>query len=883
MRPPKTLPKFADRLLRWLLKVDLVEEISGDLYEYYTDLSGLPKWKRNVYFWIHFFSFLRPFALRRFSGDHRLTHYGMLQNHFKIAYRNVLKNTGFFAINTGGLTLGIATCLLILLYVVDELSYDRYHVQVDQIVRVVLKGEVQGESIREAVVPAPVVAAFNREIPEVLQGTRLKATSAPLIVSGQAKFRDSQFAFADPNFFSIFSIQFIKGDKNTALADPTSVVLTEKEAIKYFANEDPIGQVLDFKEWGQKFTVTGVIEEIPDNSHFHFDILGSMLGREESKSLTWLEGGYSSYLLLDPATNYKEVEAKLPAIVSKYMGPQLKEAMGVSMQEFEESGNSIGLYLQPLNEVHLYSDFAASSELEPGGNVVSLYIFGAIGLFVLLVACVNFINLSTAASSKRSKEVGIKKVLGSGRGLLLQQFLTESFLSTATAMTIAPLLVWLSIPLFNEISGKLFNISDFFAVEWLLFYVAFGFILTVLAGLYPAFVLSSFQPLAALKNRFSAPGGRGIRSGLVVFQFTISIVMIISTFVVDQQMVFIQDKDIGYDKNQMIVISDSWLLGDQQKLYKDQLLNHTSVVDVSLSQYLPAGPTYTSMTGIHLSLAPGDFRRTPVYYVDEHYLATLGIDLIAGRNFDAAYGDESSHIIVNETFTKLFGLGDDAVGKSVKSSIDNEGGKVDLLIVGVIKDFHFKPLHLVIEPLILLPGSTSGLIVKANSQDMDQVLVDMEILWNDLDADEPFRYSLLDESYKKAYRKEAGVGTLLRVFAILTIIVACLGLLGLMTFTIEQRVKEIGIRKVLGSSAGEIVVMLCFSFLKLVGIAMLIAFPLGYIASNRWLSDFAYRIDIPFWVFFAAGFFAVFIAFLTIGFRTYQAARLNPIVSLQDE
>jgi len=825
----------------------------------------------------------RPSIIKPVDGTYRLTNYGMFKNNLKIGWRNLLKHKGFFAINTGGLAIGIATCLVIMLFVVNELSYDRYNENADQIVRVVLKGEVQGEAIKEAVIPAAAAAAFQREFPEVLKGTRLKTTGIPQITYQSNTFRESRFAYVDPNFFSVFSLPFLKGDARTALKEPYSIVITEREAMKYFGNEDPLGKTLDFKEWKQQYKVTGVIEEVPSNSHFHFDLFGSMEGLQDSKRLTWLEGGYSSYLMLDKSSRYQDLQKKLPALVRKYMGPQLQQAMGVSMAEFESKGNKIGLFLQPLVKVHLYSDFADSSELESGGDINSVYIFSAIALFVLLVACVNFINLSTAAATKRAKEVGIKKVLGSGRNQLITQFLIESSLATLSAMLLAPVLVVMSLPLFNTLSHRVFRVSDFLTLEVSLYYVLFGILISLLAGIYPAFVLSSYKPLAALKSKFAHARGKGIRGGLVIFQFSISVVLIVATIIVDQQMSFIQKKDIGYDKDQMVVVKDSWLLGGNQAVYKEQLLNHSQVENVTRSRYIPAGPSNNSMTGIFLSPESTDFRRTAVYYIDDQYIPTMDMKIMAGRNFSENYGSESSNVIVNETFAEVFGLGDNAVGKTIKASIDNEGGKANMIVIGVIKDFHFKPLHQAIEPLIMMTGSDAGLIIRAKTSDMPQLITDMEKMWNDFNLDEPFSYALLDQLYNQTYLKEQNIGTLLRIFAMLTILVACLGLFGLVTFSAEQRVKEIGIRKVLGSNVTQIISMLSIDYLRLVLISLVIALPIGYYLMKTWLQDFAYRVEMQSWIFALAGISTLLIALLTISFKSTQVAMANPIDSLKDE
>ena len=877
-------PKFFLRFFRWFCHPRLVKPIEGDLMEIYEErVQEMGIRAADKKFIKDVLLLFRKDIIKPATGGQKLNYYGMFKHNIKLGWRNVLKHKAFFGINISGLAIGIATCLVIMLYVFDELRYDQYNEKVDRIARIVLKGQVQGETIKEAVVPPPAAPTFHAELPQVEAATRLLERGIPLVNYQDKKFRESRFAYLDPNFFQVFTLPFIKGDPNTALSKPNSLVITESEATKYFGDEDPIGKMLEFKEWDQSFEITGIIEDVPSNSHFHFDLFGSMLGWENAQSPTWLEGSYSSYLLLKEGSSIAEVQNQIPAVLAKFLGPQLQDAMGISLEQFEESGNQIGLFLQPLADIHLYSDFSSASELEPGGDISSVYIFSAIALFALLVACFNFMNLSTAAASQRSKEVGIKKVLGSAKSQLLIQFLTESFISTFAAMLIAPLLILYSIDLFNEISGKSFFLKDFIQFDLIAGYILFGVVLSLLAGAYPAFVLSSFRPIDALKNKFVNVGGKGLRSSLVVFQFAISTLLIIGTVIVSQQMAFIQNKDIGYDKNGLVVIKDAWLLGDDQYVFRDQLLSLASIENVTVSRYIPAGPSSNSMKTVHLTHYSEEFRRPPVYYIDDQYLSTLGIDLVQGRNFSDDYGSESSNVIVNETFAELFNLGENPIGQSIMTTISNDGDKLPLNVIGVIEDFHFKPLHKEIEPLILLSGSSSGLIIRTKDAEIPTLLVKMADMWDSLSEDEPFSYALLDDLYQETYLRESGVHTLLRVFAILTISVACLGLFGLVTFTTERRIKEIGIRKVLGSSVGGIITMLTFDFLKLVGISLLIAIPIGYYLMNLWLSDFAYRIDLPWWAFVLAALLTVLISWLTVSTKTLKAATSNPVDALKDE
>ncbi|WP_438426333.1 ABC transporter permease [Aquimarina macrocephali] len=808
----------------------------------------------------------------------------MLKNHIKVAWRTLLKHKSLFTINILGLAIGIATALIIFLFVVDELSYDRYHKKADQIVRVVLKGKMNGELIKEAVTPGPVAYTLQEEFPEVLQATRIKSNGTPQITHKNNTFRDQKFAYVDPNFFQVFTLPLIKGDPATALLEPNTIVITQKLASKYFGNENPLGKILEFKEWDQHYKVTGVINEIPANSHFHFDAFGSMKGFADAKELKWIESGYHSYLLLDKRVDYRNVEEKLPKIVHKYMGPQIKKSMGMTFEEFNGKGNDIGLFLQPLTDIHLHSDFADATNLKPGGDIKTVYIFGAIAIFILIIACINFMNLSTAAASKRAKEVGVKKVLGSPKSQLIKQFLVESFIATMIAMVLALILVMISLPLFNDLSGKTLEVTYILHPKVLMYLLLLGIGISFLAGSYPAFFLSSFTPITALKNKLTNTGNsKGLRSGLVIFQFTISVGLILATIVVDQQMSFIQNKDIGYEKDQILVLRDSWMLGDNEKVFKEQLFKDPRVSNITMSGHIPAGPSYNHMSSIYPGQDSDAIRRTVVYNIDEHYIPTMGMQLIAGRNFDKEEGSETTNLIINETSARILGFTGNAIGEAVTMSIDNEGGTRQYSVIGVVKDFHFKSLHQTIDPLIMINEPSSGLIVRAKTSDIEGLITVAEDMWNDFKVNEPFNYGLLDELYNQTYLKEQKMGTILRVFALLTIFVACLGLFGLVTFTAEQRFKEIGIRKVLGSTVPQIIKMLSADFMKLVCISFLIAFPLGFYVMNTWLQDFAYRIQIQWWIFVLAGCLTLLIAFMTIGWKSFRAASMNPIKSLRTE
>ncbi|HEA30897.1 MAG TPA: FtsX-like permease family protein [Leeuwenhoekiella sp.] len=804
----------------------------------------------------------------------------MLRNYFKIAWRNILKNKTIFGINILGLALGIASCFIIGLFVVDELRYDRFNKKADQLVRVVLRANINGEQLKEAIVAAPVAQTFKKDLPQVEDATRLALINNPTVTYKTKTFEDSKMAYVDSNFFSLFTLPIIKGDAINSLKKPGTLVITKTEAKKYFGAENPIGKVLFLKNYDKQFEITAVMEDMPQNSHFHFDMFASMVGYETSKSTSWVNSGFHTYLLLKKGTDYQQLEKKIPQLIEKYMGPQMQEAIGMSYAAFNKDSN-LGLFLQPLTDIHLRSDFSNNTELEPGGNIQYVYIFSAVALFMLLIACINFMNLSTAAASRRAREVGIRKVLGSAKKQLIYQFLTESVLATALALLLALLFVFVSLPFFNSLSGKALDSNYLFQPHILLILVAFLVIISFFAGSYPAFFLSSFKPIQALKNRFSGKAKTNtIRGTLVVFQFVVSAGLILATLVVYKQMDFIQHKNLGYDKDQLLVLRNANTL-DKNELntYKNELLQDSRVVNVTQSAFVPAGESDNNTRGIYLN---NQYLRKFFFYdVDTHYIPTMGMNLIAGRNFSEGMGNEKNKAIINQKAAQILGFGQEALGKEF-SRVDGDGQET-FTVIGIVQDFNFESLHETIEPLVMVNNSYGGLIVKAKGKNIATIISHAKSLWQQFNKEEPFSYTFMDESYTQQYNKEQKMGTVLTIFAVLTVFVACLGLFGLVTYAAEQRVKEIGIRKVLGSSAIQIVLMLSKDFLKPVGLGLLIAFPIGFYLMNRWLQDFAYRIEVGWWFFALTALLTLVIAILTIGFKSMKAALQNPVKSLKTE
>jgi len=816
----------------------------------------------------------------------------MFNKSILVAFRNLWRNKAISAIHVFGLALGIATCLLILLFIRHEVSYDRFNKKADRIVRVTFGGHMNGHDIKEANVMPPVAATLKKDFPEVQEATRLRSTGIHRITYGTRSFREDALAFVDSNFFQVFTLPLIEGDVNTALTQPYTIVITRAVAEKYFGKEDPIGKVLDFSDDHHTLTVTGVIEGVPETSHFHFDCFGSMATLPEAKEPSWMSSNFYTYLVLPHGDDAQKLQAKLPGVIEKYIGPQLQKGMGVTLAQFRAAGNEIGFKLQPLTDIHLHSDL--TGDLSAPGDIRYIYILSAVAVFMLLIACINFMNLSTAGATKRAKEVGIRKVLGSFRGQLIGQFLVESLLLTATAMIIALGLVLLSIPAFSRLAGHDLSLG-WDALPWLLPVLGVFTLLTgLLAGAYPAFVLSAFRPVAVLKGMFKAGrGSAGLRSSLVVFQFFISISLIIGTAVVYRQLSYIQHKKLGYDRDQVLIVQDTWALGDGQAYFRQQLDQDPRIASVTASGYLPAGPSYSNNFLVYGDNHSDKFATTLRYQVDDRYIPTMGMEMSTGRNFSKAFGADSTAIIINETAAQNFGwvTGPEgrrdvsgAIGHTITEPNRDRPATV-YHVIGVVKDFHFRSLHEMITPLLMTLGGTDNttLIIRTKTKDAAGLLATLQKRWSDQKARLPFSYSFLDDRFQDTYKAEQNIAHILGIFAGLTIFVACLGLFGLVTFTAEQRTKEIGIRKVLGANTASVVALLSKDFLRLVVVAFLVAAPITWWAMNKWLQDFAYRVTIGWWIFVAAAGVALLIALVTVSFRAIRAANANPINSLRSE
>lgn len=816
----------------------------------------------------------------------------MLKNYFKIAWRNMMKNKVFSFINILGLSTGLTCCMLITLYILNETSYDRYQKNADNIYQVGTDFIGLGNFKKQPTTPAAMGEIMKSVFPEIQQTTRLVRLFAEdktlLQYTPQndavKSFYETKGYLADSTFFRIFTYNFIEGNPATALSNPNSVVLSEEIAKKIFGDQPALNKVIHISSstnGDHDFQVTGVFKPINKPSHIDGRFFLSMMGGDVADMIkragTNLANNnmYYTYLLLAPGSDPKKLEAQFPAFVDKYAGKDLK---AVGFQKAQ--------YLVALKDIHLHS--GSDNDVTPSGSVTYLYILASIALFTLLIACINFMNLATARSSKRSSEVGIRKVLGAEKKFLIAQFLGESVMMSLIAFVFAIIFTELLIPAFNGLSGK--NLSLNFsnigiAVVFLLLSILTG----LLAGSYPAFYLSSFNPAKVLKGKFSnSLAAVSLRKGLVIFQFVISVVLIIASVVIAQQMKYLRSADLGFDQERQIVIP---LRSENAKkiyfAFKDDLLKQSSIANVGASAFYPGISNYADNILYKQGESMQQGKDIRMNYVDTRFLQTLKIEPVAGRLFSDDFpSDTSNGIILNQKAIKELGFASpqESIGK--KLYFDFQGKNYSFNIVGVVKDFHYEDLHLPITPYgfqLSMQPQYNYMIVHAKPGNINNILGTIRNSWHNLNPSEPFEYSFLDKDFQKNYDAENRLSAIVGYFTAIAILISCLGLFGLATFSAEQRIKEIGVRKTLGASVSSIVTLLSKDFLKLVAIAVLIASPLAWLAMNKWLDSFAYRIHINWSVFVITTVLALLIALITISFQAIKAALANPVESLRSE
>lgn len=812
----------------------------------------------------------------------------MISNYFIIALRNFRKHKFFGFINITGLSIGITCALLITLFVIDELGYDKYNTKGDRIYRIVTHLKYGGNDTYYAVCPAPLGNVIREEIPEIEDATRFRGWGMFQVKREKENYKEFDAIWAEPNVFNIFSIPILKGNRNTILTEPNTLAISQSAAQKYFGSEDPMNKTLVLNG-NMLYTVTGVYQDLPRNSHFHFSMMLAMSGLEESKHNSWLSNNFHTYYLLKEGADPAIVKKKINELIYKYAGPQVVAFTGKTIPELISQGTIIEEIPERLLDIHLRSD--AQVQFEANGDIRYVYIFSAVVIFILLLAIVNFVNLSTARSADRAREVGIRKVMGSERKYLVMQFLAESILITMVAVLIGIVAAKLLLPYFNSLSGKSLQLPGGNPLFWALV-VLLGLISGVLAGLYPALVLSSFKPVTHLSGKIaSGSRSRLIRSILVIFQFTISTILIFGTITVYNQMNYISNFKLGYNKDQVVIVDAGSINTKQANAYRQEVLKDPAVVSATISGFLPVSNTSRNSTTYWKKgdRSPDASVSMQTWPVDFDYIKTLGMNIVAGRDFSKDFPSDSSAIILNERAAKLFGF-ENPIGEEVQvfdGILENEIEDTRIKsyrIIGIVQNFNWESLHSEIGSLSLYLGESSDRIsFRFNPEETKHALKVMEDKWHMVNPDHPFDYTFMDQSFAQMYASESRTGRIITSFAILAVLIACLGLFALAAFITEQRSKEVGIRKVMGASERNIIALFSKEFTYLVLIAFLLSLPVVIYGINLWLRGFVYKQHPGLIHFIAVGAGVLLIAWLTVAFQSFRAAVANPVDSLKSE
>ena len=791
----------------------------------------------------------------------------MLKNYVLTTFRQLWKHQGYTAINIAGLAIGIAVCLLIALWVNDELQYDQFHQKADRIQRVIWNGRFGDNEWKIPVGPVPIKRALEENFPEVEYATQMYQTGLTL-KKGTEYVRETELLYVDENFSKVFDIKVLEGDLTPALREPNTIALSQSAAEKYFPNQNPIGQTL-LRNDGTALKVSALVQNMPTQSHFQFQFLGALNQLQfvkERKDL-WGFATVYNYFSLKPGADPIALQKKFQTYVEQ----------DILEEEFRSKGNFSRFPFQSLNSIHLDSNL--EMELGVNGRRAYLYIFSVVALFILVLACINFINLSTARSITRAKEVGVRKALGSGRGQLMLQFFGESFLAVFGALLLALAILGFSLPYFNVLAGKNMQLQWLNLPFLLALLAAITLFTSLLAGVFPAVVLSGFKTIATLKGQLGSHLGRSrLRESLVVGQFSISTALIIGTMVVGTQFRFLLNSDLGFNKDRVLVIDRAYALDQNYAVFLEKLSKLPIVEKAAGAGALP-GKLFDST--IFTPEQPANFKESSFNYVfaDPAYLSTLEVKLEAGRDFRQNSRADSLSCIINRAMAKKLGWAD-PLGKHITG-----GNNTAYQVIGVMEDFHYLSLHHQVEPLLFMPSiwTPSYLAVRLKAGDLAAQINSVKELWNELAPTAPFGYSFMEDDYQKFYEAEQRLGRVFFLFSVLALFIAGLGLFGLAYYMVARRTKEIGVRKVLGAGVGTVVRLLAFDFLKLVLIAVLLAAPVAYWLLQRWLQDFAYRIDMPWWAFVAAGGIALSVALLTVSFQSIRAALKNPVTALRSE
>lgn len=818
----------------------------------------------------------------------------MLKNYFKVALRSLTKQKVYTLINVTGLAVSITACLLIVLYVKHELSYDTFFPNSDRIYKLVLERKYPNHATFFSIVPHSYASVMQQDFPEVENNLHMLGPNQNTIVNYEVEgketksFEESNFFFADSSFFSFFDIPLLKGNKQTALRQPNQMIISQSSARRYFGDEDPMGKVLKGNFGEMK--ITGVYDDLPANSHIRFDFVSSFDNTEYRKQQNYISFDSHTYIRLRRDADAKALEAKFPKMVDTYASGQIERELNQSWADYQKAGNGYRYFLQPLTDIHL-DPVNFEFTLTPSGNLKYIRVLSFIALMILVIACINFMNLATARSAERAREVGVRKVMGSLKGQLVAQFLTEAFLLSLLGTAIAVGAVLVLLPYFNTLVDK--QLQLILDTQMIGALIGFALFVGLLAGLYPAFVLSAYNPIAAMKGKFmSNTSGAWLRNGLVVVQFTISIILIVSTLVVSGQMDFMQRKDLGFDKEQVLMIERAWALRDKTETFLDELRRMPEVKsaagtsarvgnrdDFFGQMFQPEGST--------------DVLTVKSMIADDDFAQIIGFELSQGRFFSKESKD-SLHVILNETAVRTIGL-QDPVGRRISNGDlfrDDETRQAERLftVVGVVKDFHFQSLRDEVTPLVMFskevfgPQSNSAyLAVRLKPEGYTRALAAIESKWKEFVPDRGFRYQFLEDNLNHNYIEEQRSSRMFTIFSGLGIIIACVGLFGLSAYTANLRTREIGIRKVLGATVGQAIFLLSRDFTKLILIAFVVSVPLAWWMMDRWLANFAYHIPLGVMPFLLAGLLAIAIAWLTVSYQSVRAAMANPVKSLKSE
>ncbi|UCH62014.1 MAG: ABC transporter permease [Fidelibacterota bacterium] len=807
----------------------------------------------------------------------------MFKNYATIAVRNFLKHWFFSLINVLGLSVGLACSILLLLYVFDELSYDRFYTTADRVVRISFDAKIGEQEILGTVTPAPLAATLRAEFPEVETAVRIWSFGIPVMRYGDKVFSEGKWVFADSTFFQVFPVRLIMGNPTRALAQPRSLVITASTAQRYFGQANPMGKMLT-KNNSEELAVTGVIEDFPGNSHFHFDMLQSMLDYSRAEYSDWVSHQYTTYVLLKEGPNFAALETKLEDLVHRYVGPQVEATLGITLDQVFESGGRWKYPVQPLTSIHLSSNLLG--DFEPGGDITFVSILMVVAAFIVILATINFMNLATARSATRAKEVGVRKTLGAQQSQLVTQFLSESVLLGLISLIIALILIQLVLPVYNNFTGKILSVpylDHWWVIPALLAFTVFT---GLFAGSYPALFMAAFSPVSVMKGGHSVrPGKKYLRNGLVVFQFTISMILLVGALVIRGQLHYIRSMPKGFNQEHLLVVDKFSDLGTQAHIMKENLLGRADITSASGALQVP-GLEFNG--GINAYQVAGDVEKHILWstFTDADFAETYELDLVTGRYFSDEMATDTLAVVLNESAVNALGL-TDPLNSIIHPPDDSDGEGERFHVIGIVRDFHFESFHQPIHPLVFRLNRVNDignhLALRVNTDDLPATLAAVEAQWDQFSNGQVFEYFFYDDVFDISYITEQQSSRLITSFAILAIFIACLGLFGLGAFMAQQRTKEIGIRKVLGATKTSVVALLSREVVKLVVLAALLCVPVAYYLMQNWLQNFAYRISLSPIPFLEAGFITLIIALVTVSYHAVKAALANTVDSLRYE